>query len=112
MAADCNFVLWISGDLLPRHVQIFSTNSFFKGMVIPEPEKLVSNKGAVSACMQIRRCVMKFCHLTKFQHAPAYLMILKFCKSDKISVVTTHRCDYMKYLWDLAFILALTGYKA
>ena len=31
----------ISGDLLPRHVQIFSTNSFFKGMIIPEPERLV-----------------------------------------------------------------------
>ncbi|XP_052273246.1 cyclin-dependent kinase-like 1 isoform X2 [Dreissena polymorpha] len=28
------------GDLLPRHVQIFSTNSFFKGMIIPEPERL------------------------------------------------------------------------
>ncbi|XP_052766530.1 cyclin-dependent kinase-like 1 isoform X2 [Mya arenaria] len=28
------------GDLLPRHVQIFSTNSFFKGMIIPEPERV------------------------------------------------------------------------
>ncbi|XP_060571022.1 cyclin-dependent kinase-like 4 isoform X3 [Ruditapes philippinarum] len=28
------------GDLLPRHVQIFSANSFFKGMIIPEPERL------------------------------------------------------------------------
>ena len=36
------FIVYFSGDLLPRHVQIFSTNSFFKGMIIPEPERLVS----------------------------------------------------------------------
>ncbi|XP_064600510.1 cyclin-dependent kinase-like 1 [Liolophura sinensis] len=28
------------GDLLPRHVQIFSTNTFFKGMSIPEADRL------------------------------------------------------------------------
>jgi len=28
------------GDLLPRHMQIFSTNSFFKGLSIPEPDRL------------------------------------------------------------------------
>ena len=38
---DDSWFLFISGDLLERHVQIFSTNSFFKGMIIPEPERLV-----------------------------------------------------------------------
>ncbi|KAL5007998.1 hypothetical protein ScPMuIL_013579 [Solemya velum] len=28
------------GDLLPRHAEIFSTNIFFKGMSIPEPDRL------------------------------------------------------------------------
>ena len=37
------FIFLFLGDLLPRHVQIFSTNSFFKGMIIPEPERLVSH---------------------------------------------------------------------
>ncbi|XP_076463898.1 cyclin-dependent kinase-like 1 [Babylonia areolata] len=28
------------GDLIPRHMQIFSNNVFFKGMSIPEPDRL------------------------------------------------------------------------
>ncbi|XP_025105426.1 cyclin-dependent kinase-like 1 isoform X3 [Pomacea canaliculata] len=28
------------GDLIPRHMQIFSNNAFFKGMSIPEPDRL------------------------------------------------------------------------
>lgn len=28
------------GDLLPRHVEIFSNNQFFKGLAIPKPERL------------------------------------------------------------------------
>jgi len=31
-----------AGDLLPRHVEIFSRNPFFRGMSIPEPEIVVS----------------------------------------------------------------------
>jgi len=30
------------GDLLPRHIEIFSRNPFFRGMSIPEPELVVS----------------------------------------------------------------------
>lgn len=29
------------GDLIPRHLEIFSNNAFFKGMSIPEPDRLV-----------------------------------------------------------------------
>lgn len=28
------------GDLIPRHMQIFSNNAFFKGMSIPDPDRL------------------------------------------------------------------------
>lgn len=28
------------GDLLPRHMQVFSTNSFFNGMTIPTPDRM------------------------------------------------------------------------
>ncbi|XP_048734552.1 cyclin-dependent kinase-like 1 isoform X2 [Ostrea edulis] len=28
------------GDLLPRHAEIFSNNTFFKGMTIPEPDRM------------------------------------------------------------------------
>ncbi|XP_076441746.1 cyclin-dependent kinase-like 1 isoform X2 [Babylonia areolata] len=28
------------GDLIPRHMQIFSTNAFFKGMSIPDPDRV------------------------------------------------------------------------
>ncbi|XP_059143125.1 cyclin-dependent kinase-like 1 isoform X2 [Physella acuta] len=28
------------GDLIPRHLEIFSNNTFFKGMTIPEPDRL------------------------------------------------------------------------
>ena len=31
-----------SGGLLPRHIEIFSRNPFFRGMSIPEPELVVS----------------------------------------------------------------------
>ena len=34
--------------------------------------------------------------LTKFQHAPAYLMIQKFCKMDKLSNVIANRYDYIR----------------
>ncbi|KAL3872658.1 hypothetical protein ACJMK2_035873 [Sinanodonta woodiana] len=30
------------GNLLPRHMEIFANNSFFKGMTIPEPDRLES----------------------------------------------------------------------
>ena len=30
------------GDLIPRHKQIFSTNQFFHGLVLPEPDTRVS----------------------------------------------------------------------
>ncbi|PVD25649.1 hypothetical protein C0Q70_13308 [Pomacea canaliculata] len=30
----------ILSDLIPRHMQIFSNNAFFKGMSIPEPDRL------------------------------------------------------------------------
>lgn len=35
--------LFFTGDLLPRHIEIFSKNPFFKGLTIPEPENLVSS---------------------------------------------------------------------
>ena len=35
-------VLCVTGDLLPRHMEIFSNNSFFKGLTVPEPDKFVS----------------------------------------------------------------------
>ncbi|ESO93498.1 hypothetical protein LOTGIDRAFT_161601 [Lottia gigantea] len=28
------------GDLIPRHMEIFSCNAFFKGMIIPDPERM------------------------------------------------------------------------
>ena len=39
-------------------VELYTEEVFFKGLTV---------------CMQISRCVMKCCKLTKFQHAPAYL---------------------------------------
>jgi len=30
------------GDLLPRHIEVFNNNSFFKGMTIPNPETMES----------------------------------------------------------------------
>lgn len=30
------------GDLIPRHQQVFSTNQFFSGVRIPDPESMVS----------------------------------------------------------------------
>ena len=38
-----------------------------------------------------------FAKLTKFQCTPAYLMMLKVCKLDKIPIVTANRQDYLKY---------------
>ena len=35
--------------------------------------------------------------LTKFQRALAYLKMLKFCKLDKVSIVSANRQDYTKY---------------
>ena len=32
--------IFILGELLDRHMQVFSTNSFFKGMTIPIPERM------------------------------------------------------------------------
>ena len=37
--------LCFAGDLLPRHMEIFSNNSFFKGLTIPTPDMLVSTMG-------------------------------------------------------------------
>ena len=34
-----SFSLSIIGELIPRHLHIFSTNSSFKGVEIPQPEK-------------------------------------------------------------------------
>uniref|UniRef100_A0A2K5PZ26 cyclin-dependent kinase n=1 Tax=Cebus imitator TaxID=2715852 RepID=A0A2K5PZ26_CEBIM len=31
------------GDLIPRHQQVFSTNQYFSGVKIPDPEDMVSN---------------------------------------------------------------------
>ena len=48
-----------------------------------DPSSLLTDKmltESVTSYTQIGRSVMKFCHLTKFQRAPAYLMLLKFCK--------------------------------
>ena len=41
----------------------------------------------------------KFCQIDKFQHGHAYLMILNFCKLDKILIVTAKKCDCKIYLW-------------
>jgi cyclin-dependent kinase-like len=30
------------GDIIQRHVQIFKSNQFFRGMNIPEPEETIS----------------------------------------------------------------------
>ena len=37
---DCfyNSLSIFPGDLIPRHLEIFSNNAFFKGMKIPEPD--------------------------------------------------------------------------
>ena len=35
------------GELLPRHIEIFSNNDFFRGVTIPKPQHTV---GIFSAC--------------------------------------------------------------
>ena len=39
---------------------------------------------ALKGVTQIRRYIMRFVKVTKFQHAPAYLMMLQFYKLDKL----------------------------
>ena len=53
----------------------------------------------ITACMQIRRCVMKFCSADKISTHPAYLIMLKARKLDKISIVTANKHYYVKNLW-------------
>lgn len=36
------FFLSAAGDLIPRHQQVFSTNQFFCGVSIPEPQEMVT----------------------------------------------------------------------
>ena len=42
MRSVTNCFFFFTGDLLPRHMEIFSNNSFFKGLTIPTPDVLVS----------------------------------------------------------------------
>jgi len=32
----------VTGELLPRHIEIFSNNDFFRGVTIPKPQYTVS----------------------------------------------------------------------
>ena len=34
-------LLYFSGPLIPRHVEVFRDNSFFKGISLPTPDKMV-----------------------------------------------------------------------
>ena len=52
-----------------------------------------------------------FVNMTKFQHTPAYLMMPKFCKLNKQSILTENRHDYMKDLLGLTLILVLKLHK-
>ena len=49
--------------------------------------------------MEIRRYVMKFCQIDKIPTRTCIFEDAEICKFDKISIVTTNRRDYMKYLW-------------
>lgn len=40
----------VKGDLIPRHQQVFSTNQFFSGVRIPDPESMVR---AASSCTSL-----------------------------------------------------------
>ena len=44
----------------------------------------------------LRRCILNYIKVTQFQRASA-LMLLKFCKLNRISIVTAYRRE-MKYL--------------
>lgn len=39
------------GDLIPRHQQVFSTNQYFNGVKIPDPEDMVSDPFWKEFCM-------------------------------------------------------------
>lgn len=39
------------GDLIPRHQQVFSTNQYFSGVKIPDPEDMVSDPFWKEFCM-------------------------------------------------------------
>ena len=39
-----HIIFFISGDFLPRHLQIFDTNEFFRGTKIQQPEALIPLK--------------------------------------------------------------------
>lgn len=64
------------GDLIPRHQQVFSTNQYFSGVKIPDPEDMVSDPIWKELCTSGRRspwCVsgdhslyMGSCRLTGF----------------------------------------------
>ena len=74
-------------------------------------EKKIDNKQYIATVLNtvhqgnwnthICKCVLKFCQLTKFQFAAAYLMLLKFCTLDKTSIVTVNTHNYMEYNWGL-----------
>ena len=69
---------FILGELLDRHMQVFSTNSFFKGMTIPIPERmepLKSKNQNISAqamsFLEVRCCnlMSACCHLIEEKDA-------------------------------------------
>jgi len=65
------------GDLIPRHQQVFSTNQYFSGVKIPDPEDMVSDpiwKALCTSGLRLPGCVrgdhslyMGSCRLTGFR---------------------------------------------
>ena len=63
---------------------------------------LISFK-CLTAYMQIRRCVLKFCQVDKISTGTCIFDDAEFCKLD--NNITANRCDYMKYLGAQVLIL-------
>ena len=87
------FVYFFSGDLIPRHMQIFSNNAFFKGMSIPEPDRLVSQ-------ISLQTCFFFLSFLSVLSFFLFFLFFLSFFLSFLLSFF--HFSFLMWKLFDIA----------
>jgi len=61
----CDDVLYVVGDLIPRHKHIFSTNQFFQGLQLPQPEMRVSLIRISDGFIYVAYCCLSSSSLTE-----------------------------------------------
>ena len=96
------YVVWVTRKIVNKYIRCSQFWAFYVQSENKIKETVMNHIGT-TACVQIYRCVMKFCQIDKISTHTCKFDGAERCISYTFSIVPANRLEYIEYHWGSRF---------